>query len=228
MRCGSGLRREFAAAGCASACFASIFAAAPRTARAAVEEEIRIEAVAPARTDTALVCHLRTRGLPGEASRETLASGLPSALVLAVSLLDAGGDELGGSRAEVRIEPDLWDETWVVRTPLLDRRLTSLDEVAEMLRHLGPLPVLPLERFGMDERLRIRVRLAVHPLAPTEVRRVRSLFGGEPTEEASDRREVSVGLGSLVRYFLGGPPDQDWIADATSAPFTWHTLAEAP
>jgi len=72
------------------------------------------------------------------------------------------------------------------------------------------------------------VRLAVYPIAPAEIERVHALFGGGPSESEADRREVSVGLSSLVRYFLGDQPDEDWVADATSGPFTRQSLAEAP
>jgi len=200
----------------------------PNPIRAGADDDIRIEAVVPSRVDSILVCNLRTRGLPDHPSRETLSSGLPSALVLAFSLVDASGDDLGGSLTEIRIEPDLWEEIMLVRTPLVDRRLASLDEVGELLRHLGPLPVLPMARLPRGLTFRIRVRLAVYPIAPAEIERVHALFGGGPSESEADRREVSVGLSSLVRYFLGDQPDEDWVADATSGPFTRQSLAEAP
>lgn len=197
-------------------------------ARAASREEVRIVAVEPARSDTALLCSVRTSGLPDASSRETLGSGLPAAVVLAFSLLDPSGHERGGSRVEVRIEPDLWEDVVVVRTPLSERRAASIEGVASLMGRLGPFPVLPMRLLDPGQSLRIRVRLAVHPLAPAEIQRVHALFGGEASGGDPDRREVSAGLGTLLRYFLGRERDAGWAADVTSPPFTWGSLARAP
>jgi hypothetical protein len=184
--------------------------------------------VEPARSDTALVCAVRTSGLPDASSRETLRSGLPSSLVLAFSLLDPSGRERGGTQVEIRVEPDLWEDVLVVRMPSLDRRVTSLEGVASLMARLGPFPVVPVHRLGSAHGHRVRVRLAVHPLAPAEVRRVRALFGGESDPDDPDRREVSAGLGTLLRFFLGRGRGGDWAAEATSSPFTLESLPRAP
>jgi hypothetical protein len=201
-------------------------AAGPPAARAAPHDEIRIIAIEPARSDTTLVCSVRTRGLPGTLSRQTLESGLPSAILLAFTLLDPSGRERGGSQVEVRIEPDLLENGMLVRTPLLDRRVGTMEGVIDLMSHLGPFPVAPLRRLGSGQSMRVRVRLAVHPLAPAEIRRVHALFGGEPDPESSDRREVSTGVGALLRFFLGREREDGWAADATSPPFTSASLAE--
>lgn len=185
--------------------------------------EVSIVGVAPARTDTLLVCGLETAGLPGERSRETLASGLPSMIVVAFSVLDAKGHERSATRAEIRIEPDLWENLIVVRTPIADHRLPTIDAVADLLSNLAPMPVAPLRLVDAGAELTIHARIAVHALAPAEQRRVRALFGGGSGE--SDRREVSIGLGSLVRFFLGRTPEEDWIAEASSARFRRSELA---
>lgn len=186
---------------------------------------VRIEGLEPGIIDTSLVCTLLTSGLPDLASRETLASGLPSALVIAFSLLDAAGNERAVSRVEVRIEPDLWEQTLVVRSPLAERRATSLEEVAQLMARLGPLPVLPLARLPVPPLLQIRARLAVQPLAPAELDRVGALFEGGRTSAAEpNRHESSVRLGSLVRYFLGKQPGEDWVAEAFTSRFDWQQL----
>jgi len=176
--------------------------------------DVDIVRVIPSVRDSMLVCHLETRGLPDVPSRETLESGLPSAIILALTLV--GDHEAAGTRrSDIRIEPDLWEGTVVVRTPLLDHRVSSIDEVAALLRRLGPLPLAPLRLLGDATTWEVTARIAVHPLAPAEVARVRSLFG----EDAGTRREVLVGIGSLVDYFFGDPPDEDWVGEATSSPF---------
>jgi len=187
-----------------------------------------ILAVEPARRDTLLVCTLHTTGLPDARSRETIASGLPSALVIAFSLQDAAGGELAETRIEVRVEPDLLAEAFLVRTPFLDLRAQSLDELATLLAHLGPLPVLPLRDVDPRQVVRLQTRLAIHPLAPAEIERVHALFGTNRAGGRENRQERSVGIGTLVRRLLGSEPDEAWISEQTSRTFRADTLGEAP
>jgi hypothetical protein len=198
-----------------------------RASAASGSDPVAIVSVSPAALDSSLVCGVVTRGLPDAPSRETLQSGLPSALVFGFSLLDASGKAVGGSRAEIRIEPDLWEKVVFLRTPIVDHRLTSLGEVQAMLARVNPLPVLPLSRLEPTAPYRLRVRLAVHPLAPSEIRRTRGLITGESDLEDPDRREISVGLDSVLRFFLGPGEEEPWVAEVTSAFFSRHELPEA-
>jgi hypothetical protein len=197
-------------------------------------DDIGIDTIEPALADSTLVCTVRLHGLPDAASRETLESGLPSALVVAFSILDERGREEQISRIDVRIEPDLWEEVLVMRTPLSEWRVSSIEEVAAQLEELGPLPVISMahplvaECVAGEARLRLRARLAVHPLAPTEFERVSEVFGGQGESSDPNRREVSVGLGSLFRYFMRGQPDEDWVAQGESTPFSCTVLDDVP
>jgi len=186
--------------------------------------EPRIKGVHLAARGSLLVCGVETEGLPDAPSRDTLASGLPSALVLWFTLLDPKGRDLGGTEAQVRIEPDLWENLFQIRTPALDRRVSSLAEVETVLASLDPIPVATLDELHQGVSYRMRVRLAVHPLAPAMIERARGLFTGETRYEDPRRREVSIGLGSLIRTFLGRPDEKDWTAEQISPPFTVLSL----
>jgi hypothetical protein len=201
-----------------------VAAAAPAGAAAREREAVRITGVHPARADTAIVCMIGTAGVPDARSRETLQSGLPSALVYGLSLVDRRGKELGVVRAEIRIEPNLWEEHFVVRTPFGALRVDSLPEVEALLSNLGPFPLRSLRGLAPDRMFRIRARVAVHPIAPSEIHRVREIFAGEARSDDPDRREVAVGLDSLIRLFLGRGPSEDWAAEATSEPFMLRAL----
>lgn len=186
----------------------------------------KIRAVEPARTDSLLVCWIRTSGLPDPLSRETLASGLPSSLVLGVRLLDGAGTVDDGVRVEVRIEPDLWEGDFLVKTPFADLRVASLEDLGPVLARLGPLPVRPLAGLLPETDYRIGVRLAVHPLAPSQLLRVSDLIAGEGTPRDPDRQEVSVGLGALIGFFLRGREVEPWVDDRVSPPFVPSALEE--
>ena len=215
---------------------------APRAARAATPAllalgllaavaaaaEVRVAAVEPSRTDGLLQCTVVTTGLPDTTSRETLASGLPSSLTLALALLDVRGGERGEARAEVRIEPDPWERTFRVRWPGVERQARGLEEVALILSRLGPITVAPLRAADAARQLRVRVRIAVHPLAPAEAEQAHALVSGDMGGGGADRREVSAGFGSLLRFFLGRSPEETWTAQATSPPFDARTLPRPP
>lgn len=200
---------------CAAWCVA-VAAFAPSLSSA--QGDVRIVAVEPGRPDSALTCTVLTAGLPDARSRETLASGLPSALTLSIALLDERGRERSHAVAEVRIEPDPWERAFVVRAPFGRLRVANLDELSAQLRRLGPLP-LPLPAGGAPREARVRVRLAVHPLAPAEADRARSLYVGGAAGNGAERREVSAGMGTLLRWFVGRAPESAWRAEGTSAPF---------
>ncbi|MBU2689914.1 MAG: hypothetical protein KJ970_03230 [Candidatus Eisenbacteria bacterium] len=193
---------------------------------ASLAGEVVIESLEPARRDSILTCTLVTRGLPDAPSRETILSGLPSSLVISFTLLDESGQELESSRVEVRIEPDLWEDVIFIRTPFLDQKAESIEAVVEQLHRLGPLPVHPLNHLPENLPLQIRSRLSIYPLAPAEILRVKALFGGDEEESEPSRREVSVGIGSLMRFFLGGHRDEEWVASATSGWFTCRDLMD--
>lgn len=195
------------------------FAPAPAGAEAP-----RVLAVTAATLDSSLVCEVTTRGLPDLASRETLLSGLPSALVFGITVRELSGRRIGGRRAVVRVEPDLWENRFVFRTPLFTRQVSAMRDVERLLAGLGPLPVIPLDHLDPDAAYRVHVRLAVYPLAPSETRRSRGLLTGQGLDDP-DRREVSVGLGALLKFFLGRTQRDRWISETESPPFRRQELA---
>jgi hypothetical protein len=189
---------------------------------------VRITGLEPARTDSTITCTVLTLGLPDGPSHETLASGLPSSLTLTLALLDVRGRERAGATAEVRIEPDPWERTLVVRWPGGDYRVDGLGALGERLRRIGPVTIVSTRGLDPRETFRVRARLAVHALAPAESQRAHAMVMGDLSANGADRREVSAGLGSLLHYFLGRAPAGGWNAQATSAPFDVRTIGRAP
>lgn len=191
-------------------------------------DPVRITRIEPSRSDTTLDCAVLTGGLPDGRARETLASGLPSSLTLSFVLLDATGRQRADRQAEIRIEPDPWERTFVVRTPASSQRAAGFDELAAQLRRLGPMAVAPARALDMNRSMRLRVRLDVHPLAPEEADRAHSLFVGGTSGNGADRREVSTGFGSLLRFFLRRSPESQSTTEMTSPPFQARELPRTP
>ncbi|MCA9729359.1 MAG: hypothetical protein KC729_16845, partial [Candidatus Eisenbacteria bacterium] len=109
-----------------------------------------------------------------------------------------------------------------VLTPAGELRVRSISDLGRVLTDLGPIPVAEMGTLDPSTPGRIEARLAVHPLAPSMSREVRSLIA-DPDD--ADRREFSVGIGSLLRYLLRKDDDESWSARAVSPPFL---LAELP
>lgn len=189
---------------------------------------VRITGLEPSRSDTTLDCAVLTGGLPDGRARETLASGLPSSLTLSFVLLDATGRQRADRQAEIRIEPDPWERTFVVRTPSSTQRVAGFDDLALQLLRLGPMSVAPARLLVPNRPMRLRVRLDVHPLAPAEADRAHSLFVGGTSGNGADRREVSTGFGSLLRFFLRRSPEPQSSTEVTSAPFEPSQLPRTP
>lgn len=190
--------------------------------------KVEILSVAPARTDSLLVCTLGLRGLPDSRVRETLASGLPSALVIGFTLRTPRGRDFAADRVEVRLEPELLGSNIAVRTPLWRVTAPDLAKLDSLLMHLGPLPVCALRFAPRDEELELRAQLAVYPLAPAEAAWAQEVLSGDSNEGSLDRHEVSIGVGTLMRYFLGHAEQERWAARALSAPFVPLALPVVP
>lgn len=177
--------------------------------------------VIPALMDSVVVCTLETDGLPGSRSLETLASGLPSSLTIVVSLLDGEGKEQTRAESEIRMVPDPLEGHITLDAPFWTRRAPSLAGLSEILHAIGPLPVTLVRSIPAHSSVTLRARVRIHPLAPSTSRRVQGMVG---KEEEGSRREFSIGIGSLLRYFLGQRPEERWDLERSSPPFRREDL----
>ena len=208
--------------------FASVAAGAPPAgaapARAAgAAEPAPAPALAPAlagvrpvRDGDLLACLVETRHLPGERIASSLKSGLPSAIEMALSLLDDRDRVVAENRVSFRIAYDLWEEIFRVDGAGTSERFSSLESLASHLESLPRLPVGRIDAMESAHRHRLRVGMELHAVAPRETERLDSWVagGGEGPAGESDRsddgREVSVSLGQVIRFFYrGGRSDAD-------------------
>ena len=96
-----------------------------------------------------------------------------------------------------------------------------------MLAHINPIPILPLRKLQVGAAYRVRVRMAVEPLAPSEIRRTRGLLTGDAELRDPDRRDALVGLDALLRFFLGTGVDETWVSESVSIAFRREDLPPA-
>lgn len=196
-------------------------------AATAAASEPTVTAVSPVRDDDGrLACRLLADGLPGERIESSLLSGIVSAVDLDVDVLDVRDRRIARARVTLLLAFDLWDETYTVRVDGAEHRLPDLEGLRAWLSRPPALPLLPLADLRAAEApLSMRAALTLHPIAPKDRRRVRDVIAGSG---ADDRREATVSLGRLIRFFhRDGDETVDPGGTVRSRPFLLEELGHA-
>ncbi len=203
-----------------------LLAPAADVARAAAPS---LDTVTPVRLGDLLAADVVTSGLPGERLESSIASGLPSAIEVHLEALDRRNRRVAEADLFWRITWDLWEEVLRVEGPGAEHRLDGPGSLGAFLANLQQLPVGPFASLDAAERHRLRARCRLHPVAPRETERLSRWVAGEeplPRRGDPDRREVSVGLGEVIRFFYkGAARDADELDERFSA---WFVPAELP
>jgi hypothetical protein len=177
------------------------------------EHAPHIVSVSPAIAGERLVCNLETRGLPTDDAARSMRGGLPSGVEIAVELRGSGEETIVRRRVFFRLSFDLWDEIFRVEEDGSEARFETLASLRSFLETFEGLPVAPLRALAGDEGYRLHVDLVSHAIMPAERARIGEWIAGEGSAGArsgsgtardSDEREVSFGIGSLIRFFYGG------------------------
>jgi hypothetical protein len=194
----------------------TIAVAMPCVAAAAAGAVPRVEAVSAGRDGELLTCRVRTASLPGERISSTIRSGLPSAIELALEVLDAREHVIAENHVSFRMAFDLWEEIFRIQGAGEERDFGDLAGLAAYLAEPPQLPVAPLSLLAAGERFRIRVALVLHPVAPRETARLSEWVAGTgpaETERAAgtdraagspDGRETLLDLGKVIGFFYRG------------------------
>jgi hypothetical protein len=192
----------------------------------------QIVRITPVREGDLLICRLATQGLPGEKVALSMQSGLVSSLELILELLDEKEHVRAGNRVTFHLAFDLWEEVFSVQQGSREQRFTDMDALTRFLSEMPRLPVAPLSALDSQDRFQIRAGLILHPIAPRERERVEDVIVGNARSGAAagdEGREVSVGLGRLIRFFYkGGSRDSMTQSEMLSAWFCLEDLGDAP
>jgi hypothetical protein len=192
----------------------------------------RILSVTADRQEDFLLCRLVIDGVPTEKATLSMQSGLVSSLELILELLDEKQHVCAGNRITFQLAFDLWEEVFAVRQAGQERRFADLEGLTAFLSRLPALPVAPVSALDPDGDFQVRVGLILHPIAPSERERVEDVIVGEidPGAAAGEEgREVSIGLGRLIRFFYQGSGDgQQPQVVALSSRFRLEDLGDEP
>jgi len=193
------------------------------------EPTAQVTTITPAKAGDQVVCRLITAGLPGEKLLQSMRSGLVSEVDFDLALLDEREQVVGGSRLELQLAFDLWEEVFSVRSNGQEQRFAELTALHRYLQDLEQVTVAPLSSLDRDGRYRILVGLQVHPIAPSQRDEVEAAISGDqrPRREGLDQQEVSVSLGRLIRFFYKGGGDEQSGQTLISAWFRGGDLRDA-
>jgi hypothetical protein len=147
-----------------------------------------------------------------------------------LELRSGGGEPIVQREVHFRLAFDLWEEVFRVDGNGGEWRMEDLGGVERFLERLTHLPVAPFSALAPNARYRISVRLLCHPIAPVEKLRIGEWVagGGAGTSRDPDEREVSLGLGKVIRFFFGGARPEDAPGGEGISPwFTPEELADA-
>lgn len=188
-----------------------------------------VTGVQVARDGDQVVCRLTTRGLPGDKILSTLSSGLESAIEIRLELQ---GDDVRVSPRSylLRLSYDLWEEVYTVYTSGGTQRFGDAKGLIAFLAAPPPLVIAPLAELDARRAVRLVAGLKLMPLAPAERGRMQEMVSGVNAgkRRAGDEgQEVSVSLGTLIRFFYrGGGSARDLVGVFRTQPFTVQELSD--
>lgn len=163
--------------------------------------EPRIVSLTPVRADGWLACRVRTADLPGPRVLSSMESGLVSAVVLELDVVDARNRRIAGRRITLELSFDLWDEVYTLDDGEGRHRLAHLDSLRRRLDAPPSLRVAPLADLrDALQPLALRAALELHPVAGPDRERIEDVIAGAGPG-AVDRREATLSFGRLIRYF---------------------------
>ena len=170
----------------------------------------KILSVSPALDEGNLVCSVKTEGLPTDEAARSMRGGLPSSVDLVIELVNERDETLIRRRHSFLVAFDLWEEIFRVDDGAKDSRFDTLESVRDFLSDMERLVVTPVVSIGAGAGggpYRLRAALVSYAIAPAEKTKIGEWIagdGGSGTDRNADEREISLGIGSLIKFVFGG------------------------
>ncbi len=173
-----------------------------------------------------LVCHLRTAGIPGAETRGSLQDGLPARIDFRLRLLNRSNVPILRRKFSFSLAFDLWEEVFRVERSGNASRLSSIDDVQEYFGEIRGIGLMPAAALEPGRKYRLSIEIEEFPIAPATKERIGQWIAGD--EEGiggnPDEREVSFGIGELIRFFYRSP--RRGMSEGVSGEGEWFTLEE--
>lgn len=164
-----------------------------------------ITSVTPERQGAWLTLSIQARDLLDARTRSTVESGLPGTCVYRVDLIDEDEIIAGQRLLSYALRFDVWEELYRLEGPDGERAYSSLAEADSSWAHLNGVRVARLADLQANMRYRIRVHVAVRPIAPEDRLRVAEFVN---QSSAGKNEEMHIDIGALFARLVGDAPQR--------------------
>jgi hypothetical protein len=210
-----------------AAAFAGLAFTALAAANAhAIEQTASVERVELARAGAELVADVELAALFSPPVENTLRSGLPVVVDLAVELRPAGGRALA-RLVRSTLSYDVWEDRYRLERGGRHWDFGDLAALRAAGERYEAVPLAALAALGAPASLTLSLRVAVDPLGGAERERMERWLAhtvSDPVDPSA--RELRLDLGALLGSVFGGKGEQGWGPERVIGPFALTALPE--
>lgn len=194
------------------------------SAATALEQGGKVEDLRLYRGENGLLCDLALSDLFTSPIENTLRSGLPVVVDIAMVIVPERGTELGRLlRSELSY--DVWEDVYTLRRAEGETTFTDFVALRQASRRYGRLALTELDEAKGSERLHFRLRVSVNPLGGSERRRMaRWLAETVSDPDVPANRELLLDLGGLIGSFFGDGDEAGWGEERSFGPYELSEL----
>lgn len=204
---------------------AAAFAALVAAKALAVEQSARVERVELSRAAGELLVDLELSALLSPPVENTLRSGLPVVVDLAIELRPAGG-RASGRLLRSTLSYDVWEDRYRLERSGVQRDYPDLAALRAAASRYEALPLAALSALGAG-RLTLSLRVAVDPLGGVERERMEKWLARTVSDPADpSARELRLDLGALLGSVFGSKSAQGWGEERVVGPVAIGALPE--
>jgi hypothetical protein len=192
----------------------------------AIEQTARVERVELVRAGAELVADLELAALFSPPVENTLRSGLPVVVDLAVELRPAAGRS-SGRLVRSTLSYDVWEDRYRLERGGRHWDYPDLAALRAAGARYEALPLATLAALGAPASLTLSLRVAVDPLGGAERERMERWLArtvSDPVDPSA--RELRLDLGALLGSVFGGKGEQGWGPERVFGPFALTALPE--
>ena len=191
----------------------------------AIEQTARIERVELARAEGELVADVDVAALFSASVENTLKSGLPVVVDLALELRPAAGRSLA-RLVRSTLSYDVWEDRYRLERGGSHWDYPDLAALRAAGARYEAVPLAALAALGAPASLTLSLRVAVDPLGGAERERMERWLARTVSDPADpSARELRLDLGALLGSVFGGKGDQGWGPERVVGPFALAALA---
>lgn len=204
---------------------AAAFAALVAAKALGVDQSARVERVELARAAGELVADIELVALLSPPVENTLKSGLPVVVDLAIELRPAAG-RAAGRLVRSTLSYDVWEDRYRLERAGAQQDYADLAALSAAAARYEALPLAALSALGAGS-LTLSLRVAVDPLGGAERERMEKWLARTVSDPADpSARELRLDLGALLGSVFGGKGAQGWGPERAVGPVTIGALPE--